>query len=87
MDIEGAELEALKGAKKLIKEHKPDLAIFIYHAPNYIWNIPLWLESLHLGYKLYLGNYASFTNETELYATIDPFNLGRSFLARLEIGN
>ena len=69
MDIEGAELEALRGAETLIKENKPDLAICVYHAPNHIWDIPLYIESLHLGYKFYLRNYTSFTNETVLYAT------------------
>jgi len=69
MDVEGAELEALKGAERLIKENKPDLAISVYHSPNHIWDIPLYLKSLHLGYKFYLRNYTSFTNETILYAT------------------
>jgi len=69
MDVEGAELEALKGAEMLIKENKPDLAICVYHAPNHIWDIPLYIESLHLGYRFYLRNYTSFTNETVLYAT------------------
>ncbi|MDP2922782.1 MAG: FkbM family methyltransferase [Candidatus Omnitrophota bacterium] len=69
MDVEGAELEALKGAEMLIKGNKPDLAISVYHAPNHIWDIPLYLEILHLGYKFYLRNYASFS-ETVLYATI-----------------
>jgi len=70
MDVEGAELEALKGAEMLIKEDKPDLAICVYHAPNHIWDIPLYIESLRLGYKFYLRNYTSFISETVLYATI-----------------
>jgi len=69
MDVEGAELEALKGAEMLIRKNKPDLAISVYHAPNHIWDIPLYLKSLHLNYKFYLRNYTSFTNETILYAT------------------
>lgn len=69
MDVEGVELEALKGAEKTIKDNKPDLAISVYHAPNHIWDIPLYLASLHLGYKLYLRNYTSFISETVLYAT------------------
>ncbi len=68
MDIEGVELEALKGAETLIKENKPDLAISVYHAPNHIWDVPLYLESLELGYRFYLRNYTSFTSETILYA-------------------
>ena len=70
MDVEGAELEVLKGAETLIKENKPDLAICVYHAPNDIYDIPLYIESLNLGYKFYLRNYTSFTSETVLYATV-----------------
>ncbi len=68
MDVEGVELEALKGAEMLIKENKPDLAICVYHTPNHIWDIPLYIDGLHLGYKFYLRNYSSFINETVLYA-------------------
>ncbi|MEM9089113.1 MAG: FkbM family methyltransferase [Cyanobacteria bacterium P01_F01_bin.53] len=32
MDIEGFEMEAMKGAKALLREHKPALAIAVYHA-------------------------------------------------------
>lgn len=68
MDVEGAELEALKGAKMIIEGNKPDLAICVYHSPNHIWDIPLYIESLDLGYKFYLRNYTSFISETVLYA-------------------
>ena len=70
MDIEGAELEALKGAELLIKKNKPDLAVCVYHAPNHMWDIPLYIQSLDLGYKFYLRNYTSLIGETVLYATI-----------------
>ncbi|KKL20629.1 hypothetical protein LCGC14_2453550 [marine sediment metagenome] len=70
MDIEGVELEALQGAENIIRTHKPDLAICVYHAPNQIWDIPLYLSSLDLGYKFYLRNYTSFSLETVLYATV-----------------
>jgi hypothetical protein len=69
MDVEGAELEALKGAEMLIRENKPDLAICVYHASNHVWDIPLYLDGLRLGYKFYLRNYTSFIGETVLYAT------------------
>jgi FkbM family methyltransferase len=69
MDIEGAELEALKGAEKTIRASRPDLAICVYHAPNHLWEVPLYLHHLEIGYRLYLRNYTSFVGETVLYAT------------------
>ncbi len=70
MDIEGAELAALKGAENLIRKNKPSLAISVYHSPSDIWEILLYLHSLRLGYKFYLRNYSSYINDTVLYATV-----------------
>jgi FkbM family methyltransferase len=70
MDVEGVELEALRGAERLIRDSIPDLAICVYHSPNHIWDIPLYINSLNLGYKFYLRNYTSFPSETVLYASI-----------------
>jgi FkbM family methyltransferase len=68
MDIEGAEIEALKGAETTIRTSRPDLAVCVYHAPHHLWEIPLYLHGLGLGYHLYLRNYTSFVGETVLYA-------------------
>ena len=46
MDIEGAEIDALHGAQRLITDHHPALAISAYHSPTHIWEIPLWIEKL-----------------------------------------
>jgi hypothetical protein len=69
MDVEGAEPDALKGAEGLIREHRPDLGICVYHAPDHIWEIPLYLHEMGLGYRFYLRNHTAFTQETVLYAT------------------
>ncbi len=69
MDIEGAELEAIKGAKKIIIENIPDLAICVYQSLNHLWEIALFIKYLNLDYKFYLRTYTNFTNETVLYAT------------------
>ncbi|GHV38932.1 hypothetical protein FACS1894187_18320 [Synergistales bacterium] len=68
MDIEGAEIDALLGARNTITRYKPDLAICVYHAINHYWDIPLLLDSWNLGYKFYLRAHSSATMETVLYA-------------------
>ncbi|MBT8342143.1 MAG: FkbM family methyltransferase [Desulfatitalea sp.] len=69
MDVEGAEPEVLKGAERLLRANRPDLGICVYHAPHHLWEIPLYLNSLSLDYRLYLRNYTTFITETVLYAT------------------
>ena len=68
MDVEGAEIEAIKGACHTIKKHQPDLAISVYHKIEHLWKVPLLLKSLGKTYKLYLRSYEHFNQETVLYA-------------------
>lgn len=68
MDIEGAELEALKGAQKLIKANKPCLTISIYHKPEDIVELPLFVCSLNSDYKIYLRHHTYGIFDTVMYA-------------------
>lgn len=68
MDIEGAELIALHGAANIIKKYKPKLAISVYHRPNHLVDIPLYLKTLIPDYKLYIRHYSIYPQETILYA-------------------
>jgi FkbM family methyltransferase len=70
MDIEGSELEALKGASLTITQYKPKLAICIYHKIEDFWEIPLYINSLVPEYKFYICHHDPFfgLNETVLYA-------------------
>ena len=68
-DIEGAELEALKGMKKLIQKFKPNLAISIYHGKNDIFEIPYYLiKNYNKYYKFKIKHYSFGHNETVMYA-------------------
>lgn len=69
MDIEGAELKALKGAENIIIRNKPRLAISVYHKPEDILEIPEYILEIMPEYKLYLRHYSNFyATETVLYA-------------------
>lgn len=71
MDIEGSEIEALKGCEQTIRKHKPALAISVYHRISDLWNVPSYIESLGVGYKMYLRNYTGYPAETILYAVCE----------------
>lgn len=68
LDVEGAELRALKGAEKTIRRCRPRLAICIYHKPEDVIEIPEYILSLHEDYRLYIRHYQLSDCETVLYA-------------------
>lgn len=69
MDIEGVELQALKGAEKTIIKHRPYLAICIYHHYNDLFDIPFYLAEILSDYSLEVWHYSMFNNEESvLYA-------------------
>lgn len=68
MDIEGAEYNALLGASEIIKEHKPKLAVSLYHRADDLVRIPLLIHELAPEYKLYLKHHRTNYMETVLYA-------------------
>jgi FkbM family methyltransferase len=70
MDIEGAEMNALKGSVITLEKFKPKLAISVYHKPDDMYTITMFLNSLNLGYKFYLGHFTIHRDETILYAIV-----------------
>ncbi len=68
MDIEGAELAALRGAENTIKRFRPKLAISVYHKLEDFWTIPQYLESLKLEYRFYLRHFTIHAEESVLFA-------------------
>jgi len=68
MDIEGAEIEALKGAVKTIQKYKPKLAVCVYHKVGDFIDIPLLIKEINPEYKLYLRHYSTGRTDTVCYA-------------------
>lgn len=67
MDIEGAELSALRGAAGCIRKYRPRLAISLYHKPNDIFDIPKYLNQEFPFYEMHIGHYTIHNEETVLY--------------------
>jgi len=74
MDIEGYEMNALQGAVETLKRFKPKLAISVYHGGEDLARIPLFIEDLGLGYRMYLRHFKPVLSETILFATTKHHN-------------
>ena len=68
MDIEGAEIKALYGAKKTICQQKPKLAISIYHQYDHLYRIPLLIKEWVPDYKIYIRHHSDLHVDTIMYA-------------------
>ena len=68
LDIEGAEVSALAGARQTIARHQPKIAVAIYHRPDDILTIPKILEELDRPQRLYLRHHSGFHYDTTLFA-------------------
>ena len=68
MDVEGSELKSGEGARNTIQRDKPKLAICIYHKPEDMVEIPLYIKELVPEYKLYVRHHSNWECETVLYA-------------------
>lgn len=54
MDIEGAELATLEGARRIVQKNAPILAISAYHQQSDLWNIPLAIHDINPNYSFHL---------------------------------
>jgi FkbM family methyltransferase len=68
MDIEGAELEALKGAQKIIGRYTPIMAVCMYHRQEHLWKIPQLLNTFSSQYKFFFRRYSDECWELVCYA-------------------
>lgn len=70
MDVEGAEMAALRGAESSIRKFRPKLAISIYHKPTDFTDIINYVHDLELGYSLFIDQHTIYEEETVLYAAV-----------------
>jgi hypothetical protein len=72
IDIEGFELEAIDGARNIIRTQAPDFAIAGYHKPEHLWEIPERLDAIRPGYRIFIGHHPSAVYECEFFCTSRP---------------
>ncbi len=67
LDIEGAEQEAIDGAKNTIAKYRPVLAVCIYHKAEDWYRIPEKVLAIHSDYRVYIRHYMEGIFETVMY--------------------
>lgn len=76
LDIEGAELSALKGMAKTIERSRPALAVCVYHKPADVWEIPLLIRNLLPDCRFFLRAHAWNGFELVFYAVPREMSAG-----------
>lgn len=56
MDIEGAEMDALRGGIRVIKRNHPQMLISAYHKIADMWEVPEIVLGIHPDYHMFLGH-------------------------------
>lgn len=80
LDVEGAELETLKGAAGAIARFKPRMAISSYHKPEDMWTLLQYIKSLRPDYEFSWRHYridsASYWLDDDMKLLRHRFGLG-----------
>ena len=71
MDVEGAEINILKGLEKTIKKLRPSLAVAIYHGGDFFmedfYKVPVYIKSITENYNYYIRTFSPWGGETILF--------------------
>jgi FkbM family methyltransferase len=68
LDVEGAEIETLKGMRKIIEDQTPALLVSAYHLPEHLYEIINLIDSWNLNYRFHLRTHEFNTFGTVVYA-------------------
>jgi len=79
MDVEGAELDILKGAATTISRFKPILALSAYHKVDDFWTLMNFVKSVRPDYEFALRHYASSRENVPFIFDDNTENILNSF--------
>ena len=68
-DVEGAEIEALTGARRLIQTHRPRMAVCAYHKPDDFVTLIDKIQALRPDYSFALRHYSPILYDSVLFCT------------------
>ncbi len=71
LDVEGAEIETLKGMRRIIETQKPALLVSAYHLPAHLFEIIDLIHSWKMGYRFHLRVHEFNTFGIVVYAFHD----------------
>ena len=72
MDLGGSEISALIGAKKHIKNDKPDICICTSNSLNALWEIPLFIKAMTHGYVYHIRHYCDNSDNKTVFYAVSP---------------
>ncbi|MEA5089539.1 FkbM family methyltransferase [Solidesulfovibrio sp.] len=67
LDVEGSEFQALRAGIKTIVQHKPRMAVSLYHLPQDLYELPIFIKKILPDCKYFLGHHHASLHETILY--------------------
>ena len=71
LDVEGAEIETLKGMERIIRDQRPNLLLSAYHTPGHLFEIADVVAGWDLGYRFHLRVHEYNTFGVVLYCFRD----------------
>jgi FkbM family methyltransferase len=71
MDIEGGEVDAVKGARQTILRHAPRLAISVYHLAHDLPDVVAAIREVRSDYQFFLSHKSPGLSETMLFAGVE----------------
>ena len=71
LDVEGAEIETLRGMARIIRDQRPNLLLSAYHTPGHLYEIADLVAEWDLGYRFHLRVHEYNTFGVVLYCLQD----------------